>query len=773
MKHYLDLIPIVDKAHSRRRLMTKLCIVLSVFLVTAIFGMADMEMRSQYLQISKDEGNWHMLLTDIDEETAAIIATRPEVEHAGWYVSFASDSDSLLGKPLYNAGMSAEVLRNIFLTDLVEGTYPKHSDEVALSRNVRDQTALRTGDFVTLPSPSGGTQSFRITGFMDNTANLLNKDAYGMLLDVTTAKTYVNSTSFRQQYMIQFSKHTNMRKAIAEIRTAFDLTDDQINLNEKLLGVLGQSDYSYMKQLYIVAGVLGIVVLLAGVMMIASNLNSDIMQRTSFFGMLRCLGATKRQVMRFVRLEALSWCKMTIPIGVLSGTVVTWFLSAILKWLTPVYFDEMPTFAISWIGVGAGALIGLLSVLAASSAPARKAAQVSPLMAITGNAYMDGTAKSVKSAAKTQYLKVDTALGVQHAFTMKKNYALMLGSFGLSIILFLCFSATIDFLNHAIEPLRPWSEDIVIRSTNGDNRLPAALVDQIGAEANVKQVSGSRYLYDKADDNGNVFKVVTLDEAQWPMLKRYLLDGTVNSLQDGVDTALLLYSSENTMTTGDVINFDGADVRIMGVLSDSPVNATNGAMTLLCSEATLDAIEKVDGYERIDIILERGVSEMDVAAIRAMVDPTMHFSDNRLTNRQARGAYFSMALFIYGFLVIIALITLLNIVNGISISVSARIKQYGIMRAIGMTKVQIIRMIRAETMTYAVSGSVFGCIAGLPLHRWLYSMMVTSYWGTPWYVPIRAVALIVILVLATSVIAVYGPSKRIHNMSVVDTIATL
>ena len=47
MKRYLDLIPISAKRHRRQSLMTRLCIFLAVFLVTAIFGTADMELRSQ------------------------------------------------------------------------------------------------------------------------------------------------------------------------------------------------------------------------------------------------------------------------------------------------------------------------------------------------------------------------------------------------------------------------------------------------------------------------------------------------------------------------------------------------------------------------------------------------------------------------------------------------------------------------------------------------------------------------------------------------------
>lgn len=48
------------------------------------------------------------------------------------------------------------------------------------------------------------------------------------------------------------------------------------------------------------------------------------------------------------------------------------------------------------------------------------------------------------------------------------------------------------------------------------------------------------------------------------------------------------------------------------------------------------------------------------------------------------------------------MITLFNIINSISISVTARIRQYGAMRAVGMGGGQLVRMIRAESLTYAI-----------------------------------------------------------------------
>ena len=73
MKHYLDLVPISAKIHKKQSRMSIFCIVLAVFLVTTIFGMADMFIRSQILQAQQESGNWHIAIKNISNEEAAII----------------------------------------------------------------------------------------------------------------------------------------------------------------------------------------------------------------------------------------------------------------------------------------------------------------------------------------------------------------------------------------------------------------------------------------------------------------------------------------------------------------------------------------------------------------------------------------------------------------------------------------------------------------------------------------------------------------------------
>ena len=74
MRHYLDLVTISGKVHRRQSRMTRICIVLAVFLVSVLFGLADMCLRGMTEQTMHQNGDWHCRFFGIEEETAAQIA---------------------------------------------------------------------------------------------------------------------------------------------------------------------------------------------------------------------------------------------------------------------------------------------------------------------------------------------------------------------------------------------------------------------------------------------------------------------------------------------------------------------------------------------------------------------------------------------------------------------------------------------------------------------------------------------------------------------------
>lgn len=126
--------------------------------------------------------------------------------------------------------------------------------------------------------------------------------------------------------------------------------------------------------------------------------------------------------------------------------------------------------------------------------------------------------------------------------------------------------------------------------------------------------------------------------------------------------------------------------------------------------------QKAD-YAIVDIQLTQKTNDETVMKIRSIAGDAYKVRDARASNREVNSTYYAFSFLVYSFLGLIALITVFNIMNSISMSVSARMKQCGIMRAIGMDKRQVLRMIAIEAITYAVCGCFTGCLIGLPVHH--------------------------------------------------------
>ena len=123
-----------------------------------------------------------------------------------------------------------------------------------------------------------------------------------------------NVESMQPVYYIQFGNTWTIRKTIDKLMAEHGWDSSVVSENVAILGILGMSSSSYVVGLYSVAFFLVILVMLSGVLMIAGSMNSNIAERTQYFGMLRCIGTSKAQMKHIVRLEALNWCKKAIPL---------------------------------------------------------------------------------------------------------------------------------------------------------------------------------------------------------------------------------------------------------------------------------------------------------------------------------------------------------------------------------------------------------------------------------------------------------------------------
>ena len=208
------------------------------------------------------------------------------------------------------------------------------------------------------------------------------------------------------------------------------------------------------------------------------------------------------------------------------------------------------------------------------------------------------------------------------------------------------------------------------------------------------------------------------------------------------------------------------EATVSGIVSDVPLDSSNGERIIVCSENMFTALTGITDYKIIEVQVSTDIS----GQIRNLITPDMKLLDMRQHNEEVRTGYFAMAVFVYGFLIVIALVALINIINTVNASVSSRINHYGVMRAVGMSGKQIQKVIRAEAAAYAVTGSIAGAVSGLFLHRFFFEMLITSNWGQEWEPPLLVLAVVISAAILTTFIAVIAPSRKIKKTSIVNVV---
>lgn len=352
---------------------------------------------------------------------------------------------------------------------------------------------------------------------------------------------------------------------------------------------------------------------------------------------------------------------------------------------------------------------------------------------------------------------------------------LLTSSFAFSIILFLGFGIGVDFMKHAIVTLRPYTPDISIVSPDNACSIPDSLYDGLKENANIKRIFGRSFAYDLPAYMQGEDKTVMLlsyEDNQFGWAEDNLQRGDMEEARGG-EGVLLVAKPGFVSEVGDEITLETGmgvqKVKVAGILGYAPFDGGENVGTLICSEGLFRELTGEEGYTILDIQL-KDKSDAVVEEIRSAAGDAYSFSDCRANNRETRAVYFSFALFVYGFLAVVALIAAFHIINSIGMSVSARMQQYGAMRAIGSSIRQLQSMIAAETLAYLVGGLAEGLLLGLPLHYYLYRQAITLRWGDAWRVPVMECLVIAAVMTVSAAAAMAGPVRRIREMSVVETI---
>jgi len=194
--------------------------------------------------------------------------------------------------------------------------------------------------------------------------------------------------------------------------------------------------------------------------------------------------------------------------------------------------------------------------------------------------------------------------------------------------------------------------------------------------------------------------------------------------------------------------------------------------TFITTEKLFSELTGESSFKAIDIQLAKVKREQTVSEIKVMLNSSISLHDARQKNAEIDQAFFTMAVFMYGFVAVIALISVLNIINTMNTSVAAKTRYLGVMRAVGMSGTQLDKMVLFEAATYSLAGGIAGCVLGIALQKVLIAKLL-SHFHIIWKFPTVQIVLILVLILIVTAVSIISPLKRIKAQSVSEVTGLL
>ena len=268
--------------------------------------------------------------------------------------------------------------------NLVEGRWPSGGDEVAVDEGVADDEDLAVGDRIGVAA-LGPAQQFRIVGIA----------RYGDLSSLGSATFAIFDLATAQELLDKEGQLDAVQAAAAEGTSPEDLaTRIEAELGDDVTVRTGveqaneqSSEIATFTTIirYFLLSFAGIA-LFVGAFVIFNTLSITVAQRMREFATLRTLGASRRQVLRSVILEALVIGLSASIVGLFSGLALAVGLKALFKALNLELPATDTVFATRTIVVCL--LVGTLVTLVAGLFPAIRATRVPPIAAVREGATM-------------------------------------------------------------------------------------------------------------------------------------------------------------------------------------------------------------------------------------------------------------------------------------------------------------------------------------------------------------------------------------------------
>ncbi len=316
--------------------------------------------------------------------------------------------------------------------------------------------------------------------------------------------------------------------------------------------------------------------------------------------------------------------------------------------------------------------------------------------------------------------------------------------------------------------------DLVVSNVFGIGFSPT-VADRAEKLDGVAAVSRVRFQYVEETDGGTAFVQGIDPSTVTDTLKVTMADGALASL-DEPDTVLV---SESMADDRDLAVGDPVDLKVPvgdtsyvvgGIYEQNPVLGDSYVLGLdTFADAGYVAVDNfvfvtlADGADRT--VVQQQLE--DLVGAQKMVS----VKDQKGLAEEQRGPIDQLLTLIYGLLALALVIAVLGIVNTLALSVIERTREIGLLRAIGLSRSQLRRMIRLESIVIAFLGAVLGVCLGL-IFGWVLLRDLASQGLEVIAVPWGQVVAFLAISLVVGVLAAVFPARRAARLDVLRAIST-
>ena len=707
---------------------------------------------------------------------------------------------------------------------LTEGAPPTADDEVVIDKASADDTGYAVGDTARVLTVSG-SHEVTVTGIA----------RFGEV-DSPAGASYVLFTDEAAQELVAEPGRFDAVTAVAEqgvgeeelaSRIQAALPDTAEALTGSEITEETQSDIKEQLSFFnIFLMVFAVIALFVGSFIIYNTFSIVVAQRSREMALMRAIGASRRQVLGSVLLEAVVVGLIASVVGLVAGIGV----AAGLKALLAGFGIDIPAGGIVLLPrtVVVALVAGLFVSVASAVFPARRASKVPPIAAMRDVAHdtsghsrkrvvigvavvalgaaaiaaglvggaaiaavglgamlvfvgvailgptIAGPVARVIGAPLPRFKGMAGTLARENAMRNPKRTsataaALMIGV-GLVGFITIVASSTKASIDDVLSDT--FTGDVVIDSGSfGFGGLPPELAERVAALPEVEAASGIRFT--PAEIDGSPQTIFSADpQAVGAIVDVGVIEGDLAALDAGGIAVLDEKAEDEGLSIGDTVtvSFTEGDqqLEVRAIYTEQQL-----AGTWFVGQPVIEAAVADQADLQVYVQLAEGVSTADaLPAIEAVAAefPTAEVQDEAEYIESQSGQIDQILNLIYVLLALAVIIALMGIANTLALSIFERTRELGLLRAVGMTRRQLRATVRWESVIIALFGTALGLVIGL-FFGWAIVEALADEGFTAFVVPAGQLAVVALIAALAGVVAAILPARRASRLDVLEAIA--